>query len=266
MASIRNQRKAQIQEALKKAGSAYRQGDYDSALKILQSFSSDKAVQKAIAKISIAKQETSKSEPNNVKPKRKSEDAKTSQTKQVKQAWYILIAVIVGMMCWLLSLAGGSSSNPNSSNSFVFGYASDYYTAFDDVIVWTCANFACESLVELPVGTRVSFIEALEGEASPVDGTTLWYHVRLSDNREGFINSRVLSYIRPTPRPTLIPPPPVSYPSNNSSNQRTWNCRRNTYNCEDLSCSEVASYMSACPNDPSNLDGDDDGEACEREC
>jgi micrococcal nuclease len=46
-----------------------------------------------------------------------------------------------------------------------------------------------------------------------------------------------------------------------------WNCVGNIYNCGDFSsCDEMMSYWSACPGDPSRLDGDHDGRPCESLC
>lgn len=45
---------------------------------------------------------------------------------------------------------------------------------------------------------------------------------------------------------------------------RSWNCSGDLYKCDDFaSRAEMNSYIAACPGDPSNLDGDDDGEYCE---
>ena len=47
----------------------------------------------------------------------------------------------------------------------------------------------------------------------------------------------------------------------------TWNCSGNLYNCSAFSsCAQVMSYWSACPGDPSRLDGDHDGRPCESLC
>ena len=47
----------------------------------------------------------------------------------------------------------------------------------------------------------------------------------------------------------------------------TWNCSGNLYNCGAFSsCAQVMSYWSACPGDPSRLDGDHDGRPCESLC
>jgi LysM repeat protein len=57
-------------------------------------------------------------------------------------------------------------------------------------------------------------------------------------------------------------PPPVSQPQ-----AATWNCSGNIYNCGDFpSCSQIMSYWNACPGDPSNLDGNNDGQPCESIC
>ena len=42
---------------------------------------------------------------------------------------------------------------------------------------------------------------------------------------------------------------------------------RMLYNCGDFSsCAEISSYFNTCPGDPSNLDGNNDGRACESRC
>ncbi len=42
------------------------------------------------------------------------------------------------------------------------------------------------------------------------------------------------------------------------------NCSENVYNCSDFDTYEEALWvLEACPGDPHNLDGNDDGEPCE---
>lgn len=57
----------------------------------------------------------------------------------------------------------------------------------------------------------------------------------------------------PTSAPAVVQPP-----------VRQWNCTGDLYNCRDFSSrSEMESYIAACPGDPSDLDGDENGRACE---
>jgi hypothetical protein len=253
MSSIRKQRQAQVDDALKKAGLAYKQGNYDEALKILHPFLPDETVKKAITKVLAAKQGAT-----NLKPK---PDVEALSKPKPATIQYILVTLLFCSGFYFLMVWAGNSGSNNPSNTIantpITRYAEDYYTNADDVIVRTCANFGCESLVELPVGTRVTFIEALEGEASPVDGTTIWYHVRLSDDREGFINSRLLSEIRPTPAPTPIPPP-VSRPSTNSNGSGN-NTSQRPANCDEAVAMGLTAQQAA---QWSHLDRDNDGVAC----
>lgn len=56
---------------------------------------------------------------------------------------------------------------------------------------------------------------------------------------------------RPTQAPMTATPP-------------AWNCSGDRYSCSSFSSRrDMQSYWLACPGDPSNLDGDDDGEYCE---
>jgi hypothetical protein len=247
MSSIREEYNARVKEAMAKASAAYKEGDYETALEALEPFRGNKKVDFAIEKIEGILQQDEK-------PKRK------SLPDEQKRLLYGL--AFLGMcMCAFFGMLSSNNSptpkvTPNSSNNST-NYADDYYTALDDVIVWTCAGYDCERVVVLPVGTRVSFIESLEGEASPTDGNTLWYHVRLSDDREGFINSRLLSEIRPTPAPTPIPPP-VSRPSTNSDSS-TNNTAQRPENCDEAVAMGLTAQQAA---QWPHLDRDKDGVAC----
>ena len=79
----------------------------------------------------------------------------------------------------------------------------------------------------------------------------------------------------PTPTPTSTPlptptntPPPTPVPPTNTPTPRTdWDCSGDLYNCDSFtSCDEVWVYWYTCPGDPSRLDRDKDGVACEGLC
>lgn len=161
-----------------------------------------------------------------------------------------------------------------------------YYITGSTANVRACATSTstCEVLTALSWGDDIEVIEAVDGVA--ISGSDRWYHVLLSDGRDGYIHSSLISRTRPVagstsggsssgsggstsgassggttgsnPQPTQPPPPVAS----------TWNCSGDIYNCGDFAtCSDMFSYWNACPGDPSGLDGNDgDGRPCESRC
>jgi hypothetical protein len=250
MASILEKRKAQIREALEKANAVYKKKDYETTLKILQPYRSDKRVQRVIKRVEAARQKSI--------PIRK--------VKPASQVNYTYATGILLAACGLLFIVG-IFLNGDSSNILGFTeFAAIYYTDIDGAYVRACTEANCEILATLPAGEEVDFIETAEGAS--INDSTVWYRVLLSDGREGYIHSTVVSTIRPTPAPTRRPqtnPQPTQAPA--VAPQTNWNCSRNRYNCNEFAgCSEIMSYWNSCPGDPSNLDGDSDGRPCETQC
>lgn len=147
-------------------------------------------------------------------------------------------------------------SNPNSENA-----SGIYYANLANVFVWTCVeNADCEKVVTIPAGTSVEVVGSIEGRE--VEGSTVWYHVILSDDREGFIHSSVLSVVRPTRAPT-------ARPSNNSDSSSSGNTSSsgsrggNTLARPD-NCTQARDwgYSAEQAAQWSHLDADNDGVAC----
>jgi hypothetical protein len=125
----------------------------------------------------------------------------------------------------------------------------------------------CSIVATFAVGTAFYVVGYVQGDA--VNGNTLWRRT-IYNGQEVYIHDSLLSktapaptsppnWIQPTVQPQIVQPapPPVSQ----------WNCSGNHYDCSDFSsCAAMRSYWNACPGDPSNLDGDNDGRPCESRC
>lgn len=154
------------------------------------------------------------------------------------------------------------------------------YTALSQVRVRSCSSTTCEIVTSVPGGTVVMVTGQENGD--PVSGSPLWRSVRLPDGRSGFIHSSLLqrgvvSIAPPAAAPpstnnnngsgggggdsnTSQPPPSTSVPPT----QTQWVCEGDIYNCGSFTDRDaLMSYFNACPGDPSNLDGNGDGEPCE---
>ena len=87
----------------------------------------------------------------------------------------------------------------------------------------------------------------------------------------GDVNS--LPVMSAPPTPTWQPPaatrvPQATQPPAAGEQPSGWNCSGDIYNCSDFRnrCADLCSYWRACPGDPSRLDADGDGWACESYC
>lgn len=262
MASIREQRKAKIKEALEHAHEAYEAGDYPTALKVLMPYRSDAKVQRAISTIEKARGKATSVEESN-----------PSGFTYYFNTLGIPVTVVCGLLFFLgvfysrYPPAAPDAAAPVSTVAATSmpAHADVYYSNIPGAYVRACTEGNCEILASLPAGEEVDFIAFAEG--AEISGSTVWYRVRLSDGREGYIHSTVVSEIRPTPAPTSRPiylePQATQQPSSSHS---IWNCNVD-YDCGDFaSCSDIYDYTSSCPGDPSNLDSDGDGYACEDRC
>lgn len=263
---ILQERKAQIRQALQEASVAHKQKDYDTALKLLEPYKKEKRVAFAIGKIQNAMEQGSSSKKKRVRVVEQATEQEWLL--QLKKHSTVLMALVSLSLCAVI-LFSMNSLNPSAIPEIMENFTSGgtLYTA-NSGNVRTCADPSCERLIVLPAGEPVTIIERVEGVS--VSDTTLWYHVILSDGREGYMHGELLSEIRPTRVPTRVPSVNDTGSSNNVNPapvQNQWNCSRNTYDCSSFSsCSQVMSYWNSCPNDPSSLDGDNDGRPCERIC
>jgi micrococcal nuclease len=151
--------------------------------------------------------------------------------------------------------------------------------------------------IDCPEPGQQGWYEASEANRQLVEGQIVWLEKDVSEtDRYGrllryvyvgdlFVNAEL---VRLGYAVALTYPPDVQYadlfvqleqearaaerglwapPSPAPPSEPTWNCIGNLYNCDDFSsCDEVMSYWTACPGDPSRLDGDNDGVPCESLC
>lgn len=133
-------------------------------------------------------------------------------------------------------------------------------------------NDECAPIVELNRGDEIQVIGTEPGDR--FNNSETWYQVLWNG---GLIY--VHSYFISATRPAAIQQPsgggstggqqPVSTPAVPlpTAPQTQWSCSGNIYNCGDFStCTEVMSYFNACPGDPSDLDGNENGIPCEALC
>jgi len=133
-------------------------------------------------------------------------------------------------------------------------------------------------------GTPYAIISSLRaGMSVPVQGQNAngsWYVVGISRQRQGWVAASVvrtsgdcggLAVVAVTGATTRSGQQTTTNPQPAQPTQQpaasTWSCGGNLYNCGDFgSCGQVMSYWNACPGDPSDLDGNDDGRPCEKLC
>ncbi|MBZ0306319.1 MAG: SH3 domain-containing protein, partial [Anaerolineae bacterium] len=152
------------------------------------------------------------------------------------------------------------------------------------VNVRECGNTSCTVVTTVNRGAELQVID---------DTGQYWYEIMLPDGKTGFISALLVSenppaaqavqpVVQPTQPPAPIrataipqpvvqptqPPPPTPVPVQPTQPpQSQWNCSGDIYNCGDFaSCAEIRSYFNACLGDPSKLDGNNDGRACESRC
>jgi hypothetical protein len=146
------------------------------------------------------------------------------------------------------------------------------YVTAERVNVRICVGLECEIVTQLDY--RDSF-EAT-GQEKDSNGRT-WYSF-IHDNQTAWVAGWLTSTERPVvqsfpTQPPAAQPPAQQQPTQPPAQQPTeppqpaWNCAGDRYNCNSFSsCAEMWSYWNACPGDPSNLDGNNDGEPCESRC
>jgi hypothetical protein len=89
------------------------------------------------------------------------------------------------------------------------------------------------------------------------DGTTASEYVWLNSRNEWTVTALTAMTHIPSPVPT---------PYISTMPTRTWDCSADIYDCKALTCSEVWSYVMACPGDASGLDENRNGIPCEHLC
>jgi hypothetical protein len=162
-----------------------------------------------------------------------------------------------------------------------------YYVTSSTANVRGCADSNCERLTTLSYGDDIEVIERVDGDS--VAGSTRWYRVLLSDGREGFIHSSLVSTTRPVAgssgnsgsstgstgssnnasssnnvQPTEVPqqqeqptqPPPPPAPVGYSCD-----CNKT---CGAMTCEEAYFQLNTCGCGA--RDNDNDGVPCESVC
>jgi len=146
------------------------------------------------------------------------------------------------------------------------------YVTTERVNVRSCVGLNCE------IVTQMDYRDSFEttGQREDSNGRT-WYSF-IHNNQTVWIAGWLTSTERPVVKsfPTQPPaaqPPAQQQPTQPPAQQPTeppqpaWNCAGDRYDCNSFSsCAEMWSYWNACPGDPSNLDGNNDGEPCESRC
>lgn len=133
--------------------------------------------------------------------------------------------------------------------------------------VRSCPETSCDRVETFPGGMPITVIGVVNGEEVNARNW-LWYMVDVR-GETAYVYSDRAGLTPPTPRPTSAPVQPqvVSTPVPQQPVQQPaqqWVCSGDIYNCDSFSSrADMASYWNACPGDPSDLDGNDDGEYCE---
>jgi hypothetical protein len=150
------------------------------------------------------------------------------------------------------------------------------YYANRDARVRSCAeanDSSCPTIGNLVRGDDIEVLASVNG--SNFGGSTQWYQVNYR-GQLGYVHSSLLQRTQPV---IATAAPVTNNNSGGSSNGNTiqatnppvsqpqWSCTGDIYNCDSFAtCSEMSSYFNSCPGDPSNLDGNNDGRACESRC
>jgi hypothetical protein len=145
-----------------------------------------------------------------------------------------------------------------------------YYAGSSGANIRDCAKTSCTVLTKLAASNPIVSNYVVNGDSVDT-GNAIWYRVQYN-GVTGYVYSGVVSSVKPTTTNTASQPsnpPVVVVPSNNQSvvpveSARTWDCSGDYYNCDSFgSRAEMRSYFEQCPGDPSNLDGNADGQYCE---
>jgi hypothetical protein len=131
----------------------------------------------------------------------------------------------------------------------------------------TCAqnnDSACVTAVQ----TRLANYRDRDAEILNEMGGSIGFTVEAhADERPEGWTLNIPPTAAPPPPPTQVPAAPTQAPPPTRAPASDWACGGNVYDCGDFSsCAGVMSYFSACPGDPSKLDGDNDGVPCENLC
>jgi len=135
------------------------------------------------------------------------------------------------------------------------------------VKVRLCAGTDCPEIGIINNGDNFPITGRL-ADGQDVAGNRLWYQISYFD-QVGYVSAAMVGIASEQPvvpvgqfvetiGQTVEPIPPVE-------EVVQWNCVGNIYDCSSfISREQVMDYFYACPGDPSEMDGDNDGYPCER--
>lgn len=144
------------------------------------------------------------------------------------------------------------------------------YYVISSANVRACASTDCDIVTRLSAGNAITVDGFINGEIVET-GNAIWYHMRYN-GREGYVYSNLVSLVRPVtggsgsgnPLPTGAQNTPAPLVSTPTSSAPIWSCAGDFYNCGDFSNrTDLMNYFNACPGDPSDLDGNENGIPCE---
>ena len=149
------------------------------------------------------------------------------------------------------------------------------YYAKTNVNARSCPNTECSITIVVDAGDAVFAVEFVEGEAV-VGNDSEWVKIQITARIHGFVYGQYLSETQIAIIPADNAQPSsnnnTSLPTPNAVINSSWNCSGDQYNCSDfgsggsMTCGQLREYQSACPNDPSRLDNDNDNDWCESNC
>jgi len=137
------------------------------------------------------------------------------------------------------------------------------YYVMRDANARRCPETDCEVIVIMQAGEYFGAHGLAFGDE--VSGSTQWYQTKVGLDREiAYVHSSLVINAELVAQPqqvqSQVQQPPVSQPVVPAQN---WNCNGDIYNCGSFgSRAEMDAYWLACPGDPSDLDGNEDGEYC----
>lgn len=144
-----------------------------------------------------------------------------------------------------------------------------YYASSGGTNIRSCPKTSCLSVTKIAAGDAIVTTGQVDGDAVNV-GNAVWYRVQYK-GEDAYVYSGVVK----DTKPAVVSSGSSGGVTTSSSSStvviqqsvapsQVWDCSGDVYNCGSFgSRAEMNSYWAACPGDPSNLDGNDDGSYCE---
>lgn len=207
-----------------------------------------------------------------------------SKTKAKKSNKALIVALsFVGILIICLGLVSTGIINIDSPQSeIIYPTIPANVTPYNPINAFAaiapqtrqCLETDCDA-VTVYQSEELLLLGIAEGEL--VEGSVDWYFVE-SNNSRFFIHENSVTFRDATPivptvdwrqevQPVYYGDENTSRTNSSSSSQTQYSCSGNQYDCSDFStCDAVYDYFRSCSDDPSNLDGDNDGIPCEDRC